>query len=217
MDLPPLFVLRSRTERLSHWTVSVVVGEKLLARRIGLFSKMVAIAARLVDMRNLHDAVAMVTALHNPALSRLKQTTSGAGETVNRAFEKLTDLIRPPYKNLRRKQQQWQDSDTHAFLPPLEVLLQDMNKLDEVEKNFVPHPQNPELRLGNIWKTNLLGSWVSSFVSGFQGRAFDFEGEAQSQRSVVLSSFVKVLPDVFDDDTLWEMSKKLETSAQGVH
>jgi hypothetical protein len=86
-DLPPLFVLRARTERLSNWTASVVVGEKLLKRRVALFSKMVAIAAKLADARNLHDAVAMVTALHNPAVSRLRQTNAAAGETVNTAFQ----------------------------------------------------------------------------------------------------------------------------------
>ena len=216
LDLPPLFVLRTRTERLSHWTASVVVGEKILSRRIGLFSKLIAIAARLVDLHNLHDAVAMVSALHNPAVSRLKMTVSGAGDTVNKAFEKLTNLIRPPYQNLRKKLIQWsENSETQAFLPPLEVLLQDMQKLDEVEKNFVPHPENSELLMGNIWKMNLLGTWVSAFVAGFsEGRYFEFESETPSQRSLVLSSFVKVLPDVYDDDTLWAMSKKLETSAQ---
>ena len=74
LELAPLFVLRSRTERLSHWTASVVVGEKSLKRRTELFSKMVSIAVRLVELRNMHDAVAMVTALHNPAVSRLRQT-----------------------------------------------------------------------------------------------------------------------------------------------
>ncbi len=87
MDLPPLFVLRARTERLSNWTASNVVGEKLLKRRVAIFTKMVAIAAKLADMRNLHDAVAMVTALHNPAVSRLRQTNAAAGETVNTAFQ----------------------------------------------------------------------------------------------------------------------------------
>jgi hypothetical protein len=208
-----MYVLRSRTERVSHWTASVVVGEKLLKRRVELFSKMVAIAAKLVDMRNLHDAVAVVSALHNPAVSRLRQTNAAAGDTVTKAFQKLTNLIRPPYQNLRRKQTVWlEGKDEDAFVPPLEVMLQDMLKLDEIEKNFVAHPENSEMQLGNIWKTNLLGAWVSKFTGGFAQRSFEWEGQEQSQRSLTVAAFVNQLPDVFDDDTLWEMSKKLETS-----
>ncbi len=231
LDLPPLFVLRSRTERLSHWAASVVLGEKQLSRRVALFSKLIAVAARLVDMRNLHDAVAIITAMHNPAVSRLRQTNTAAGETVNSAFQRLTTLIRPPYQNLRRKVAVWAESTekASAYLPSLEVrkrlccqdiastfaqvLLQDMAKLDEVERNFVPHPENETVMLGNIWKTNLLGSWVAKFCDGFANRFFDFEGTEPSARSVVVASLVRVLPDVWDDDTLWAMSQRLEASA----
>ncbi len=215
LELPPLFVLRSRTERLSHWAASVVVGEKQLSRRVALFSKMIAIAARLMDMRNMHDSVAIITAMHNPAVSRLRQTTTAAGETVLSAFQRLTALIRPPYQNLRRKLTQWAEwtEKTSAFLPPLEVLLQDMQKLDEIEHNFVPHPDNAPLSLGNIWKTNLLGVWVARFCDGFANRAFDFEGSEPTGRTALIASLVRVLPDVWDDDTLWAMSQRLETSA----
>lgn len=212
-DLPPLLVLRKRTERLSHWTASVVVAEKLLRRRVELYSKMVAVAAKLVDMRNLHDAVAMVSALHNPAVSRLRRTIQGAGDTVSSALTRLTNLIRPPYQNLRKMCVEAGEKDA-AFLPPLEVLLQDISKLDEIEKNFSKHPES-DLMLGNIWKMNLLGSWVTKFRDAFMDKSYDFESQSVDQRAVVISSFVKVLPDVFDDDTLWAMSKKLETNAEG--
>jgi hypothetical protein len=88
-----------------------------------------------------------------------------------------------------------------------------MAKLDEVERNFVPHPESETLLLGNIWKTNLLGSWVAKFCDGFAGRFFEFEGTEPSARSQVVAALVRVLPNVWDDDTLWAMSQRLEASA----
>ena len=112
----------------------------------------------------------------------------------------------------------WAESSdaSAAFLPPLEVLLQDMQKLDEIEQNFVPHPDVGEaMLLGNIWKTNLLGAWVAKFMAGFTGgRSYEFESTEPTGRAAVVSALVKVFPDVWDDDTLWAMSQRLETSAQ---
>jgi hypothetical protein len=122
----------------------------------------------------------------------------------------LTNLIRPPYQNLRKKVASWAEvqEQESAYLPPLEVLLQDMQKLDEIEENFVPHPENPDLLLGNVWKTNLLGAWVVKFHDGFHKRFFEFEGVEQTNRLVVIGSLARVLPDSFDPDTLWAMSQR---------
>lgn len=200
--------LRQRTERLSRWAASMVVGERLLKRRVQIFGKMVSVAARLVELRNLHDALAIVAGLHNPAVSRLRQTKVAAGENVGGLLSRLTALIRPPYQTLRQQLERW-GAEEEAFLPPLEVLLVDMAKLDEVEPDTVSHPETPTLLLGNIWKTNLLGLWVARFVDGFADRLFDFEGH-ESVRSA--AALARALPDCCDDDTLWGMSQRLEQS-----
>lgn len=88
-----------------------------------------------------------------------------------------------------------------------------MQKLDEIEANFVRHPEQSELLLGNVWKTNLLGAWIAKFQDGFAKRTFDFEGAELTHRALVLGSLAKVLPDSFDPDTLWAMSQRLEQSA----
>ena len=212
-QVPPAHALRERVVRLGRWAASNIVGEKLLKRRVELFSKMVAVAVKLVEMRNMHDASAIVSALHNPAVSRLKQTIRGAGETVALALENLTNLIRPPYKNLRKKQDQWANSTEKdsGFLPALEVLCSDITKLDEIEKNVVPHPEKEDLMLGNMWKINLIGGWVQKFLDGFTNRTFEWEGTIPCQ---TIFNFIKSLPDVYDDEILWLMSQRLETSVQ---
>lgn len=213
-DLPSFFVLRKRTERLSNWTASVVVSEKRLRRRIDLYVKVVAIASRLVEMRNFHDAIAMISALHNPAVARLRRTIQSAGETVSSALADLTDLIRPPYQKLRKMTSE-AEKGGKAFLPSLEVLVQDMIKLDEIEKNFVRHPIHVDIKLGNVWKMNLVGSWVTKFRDAFVDKRFVFEARPMDEHHALVWSFVKVLPDVFDRETLWAMSRKLEANAEG--
>jgi hypothetical protein len=192
---------------------------------------MVAVAVRLVDLRNMHDAVTIVSALHNPAVARLRRTTADAGETVNAAFQvrfelvgrfcfssivkRLTTLIRPPYQNLRKKVASFAESQEQesAYLPPLEVLLQDMQKLDEIEADFVPHPEHGDLLLGNVWKTNLLGAWIVKFNDGFVRRCYDFESEELTSRAQTVAALATTLPNRYDSDTLWKMSLKLEQSA----
>ncbi len=170
---------------------------------------MTAICARLVELRNLHDAVAMVTGLHNPAVTRLKQTQAAAGDAVTQSLKKLTDLIRPPFQLMRKRLAGWA-AEEGAFLPPLEVLLQDVAKLDEIEKSMVPHPRVPGVSLGNVWKASLIGGWIDKFLVAFRApRVFDFEGR---DPAYVVQAFVKLLPDVFEDDVLFRIALTLETS-----
>lgn len=216
VDLPAMFVLRQRTQRLSRWTASAIVGERDFKRRVKVFAKLVAICARLVELRNLHDAVAMVTGLWNPAVSRLKQTLAATGDTVLSVLDKVTNLIRPPFKNMRAKLALWASEEGVAFLPPLEVLIQDITKLDEVEKDRHPHPhdtsETPEKILGNVWKMHLIGTWVDSYMNGFRDRTFDFESVEPDKKAAAVGAFVKILPDVFEDDVLFKIALTLETS-----
>lgn len=204
-ELPMLFQVRQRTTRLAAWCASCVLQETDAARRAKTYQRMIAIAVALINQhRNLHDAVAIVCALHNPAVSRQKFATAPAPAD---ALRRLTDLVRPPYAALRARLALWEEEE-RAFVAPLEIVLQDIFKLDEVESDWKPHPSTPTLQLGNVHKALLVGGWLTRFLEGFLHRTLAVEATAGNPRAAAL---VRKLPHALDDAQLWTLSKSLDS------
>ncbi|CAG2123367.1 unnamed protein product, partial [Medioppia subpectinata] len=80
---------------IQYWTVTELVLEKSLSRRVQLLRKLIKIAGHCKDYQNLNAFFAIIMGLSNVAVSRLSQTWERLPNKIKRTFSQYESLIDP--------------------------------------------------------------------------------------------------------------------------
>ncbi|XP_062871183.1 rap guanine nucleotide exchange factor 5 isoform X2 [Trichomycterus rosablanca] len=193
--------LLQRCNEVQQWVMSEVLLCSSLGKRVQLLKKFIKIAAHCKAQRNLNSSFAIIMGLNTAAVSRLNQTWEKVPGKFKKLFSEL-ELLTDPSLNHKAYRDAFRKMKPPK-IPFMPLLLKDITFIHEGNKTFHDNLVNFE-KLHMIADTVRLIRHCQTEQTG---------GEAAQSDSVDVRASVHYLHIIDNQQTLFELSHRLEPRA----
>uniref|UniRef100_A0A6B2L6J9 Ras-GEF domain-containing protein n=1 Tax=Arcella intermedia TaxID=1963864 RepID=A0A6B2L6J9_9EUKA len=134
---PNLRAMIDRFNKITEWIVSHVVSGEKIKIRVKRYCKFVAIAEELKNFGSFHSFMAVLAALTQNPLTRLKFTLSEIPPRVKEQQKALEEImsVENSYKNYRETLSSFLNNSKYPTIPYLGVFFRDIIYMDDGLKN----------------------------------------------------------------------------------
>lgn len=191
---PNLLKIIDRFNTVSSWAISEICRCESVKRRGKVMQKIVEVAGFLRQYNNFNSLMAIIAALNNSSVSRLRQTFSSLTQKLTAQLAELNDLVSQVgnYAKLRNAIH----SCTPPLVPYLGMYLTDLTFIDE-------NRDLTEAGLINFSKRRQIANVVQNEIAQYQQERYNLEPVPQIQQFLTNLQY-------FDDKTNYKLSTWIE-------
>jgi hypothetical protein len=131
-----VLALIERFNYYSNWVVTEIVSEKKLRSRRALVAKFIKICEHLRELNNFHILYAIISAMSNSSVSRLKWTSEKLNKSAKASLQELEQLMsmEGSFKNYREAVK---NTSNLAVVPYIGVILKDLTFIEDGNPNTI--------------------------------------------------------------------------------
>lgn len=192
---------------IQYWVVTEICQCQNAQRRVNIVKKMIKLASRLSELKNISSSFAVLMGLNNSAVARLQLTTWDRLSNKHRKlFQDLCSLLDPTRNHCAFRQ--YLKKTPPPIIPFFAIMLKDLTFINEANKTYFDD------NMINFEKMQMYAASMHQFLH-CRARPMIFENSTSMKRdklsnSVDLQNFVRGFKCHDDQKVLTQMSLGIE-------
>ncbi|CAG0923913.1 unnamed protein product [Notodromas monacha] len=195
-----LDVFIRRTSELQYWAATEICLATNLSKRSALMRKFIKVAAYCQEYGNVNGALAIVSGLSTPAISRLNHTWEKLPTRIRKVFGELEGLTDPSRNH--RRYRMYVGTLKPPVIPYMPILLKDMTFSHEGNQTLLDS-------LVNFEKMHLLAQSLR-MMRACRARSWEIPPPPSTKSEAEVRSYVTSLHVIDCERILNQMSQRVE-------